>query len=405
MKKFGLFAILAVLLTSAVAVTATESDDFNITEVHLNEYDVTADTSFGPVYAGENILLKVFWEGTGADTEARIIAELADEEEMTEYFTVRNGWTGYGTLLLDLPSNLDEGQYTLNIVMEQVNGSRETFETLVVDVVNQMNLVQIYDWNALQGTEVQSGETLTLSVGVRNYGHSFEEDVYLRMTIPALGLTTKTNQFDLVTEDFAESSDADDDDNYKVYKDLSLTLPSNMPSNVYDVLLEVFYDDEDEVTSETFQLVVGSGSTFNSQIEVDTNSQTTNAGSSVAFFVSYDSGVDYTVEVDTNGLDFADVTVAEEDNGAYVFVSVNEDAQAGSHNFNVDVSSGSNVLESFDLTVNVTEETSFSSLKQGLELGFSILLVILVILGIVVATKKLRSDDDEPIIDEDQTYY
>ena len=86
MKKYlGLFAIIAVLLTSAVAVTATESDDFNITEVHLNEYDVTAGTSFGPVYAGENILLKVFWEGTGADTEAKIIAELADEEEMTGY--------------------------------------------------------------------------------------------------------------------------------------------------------------------------------------------------------------------------------------------------------------------------------------------------------------------------------
>ena len=46
----------------------------------------------------------------------------------------------------------------------------------------------------------------------------------------------------------------------------------------------------------------------------------------------------------------AEVTIAEEDDGAYVFVSVNEDAQEGSHNFAVTVSSGSNVLESFDLT-------------------------------------------------------
>ena len=111
--------------------------------------------------------------------------------------------------------------------------------------------------------------------------------------------------------------------------------------------------------------------------------------------------------VSVSGLYFVvpSVTIAEETNGAYVFVSVNEDAQAGLHEVTVNVSSGSNVLESFDLTVNVIEETSYSSLKQGLELGFSILLVILVILGIVVATKKLRADDDESIIDEDQTYY
>tara|TARA_Y100000310_G_C20638844_1_gene792734 strand:- start:439 stop:1650 length:1212 start_codon:yes stop_codon:yes gene_type:complete len=403
MKKYlGLLAIVAVLLTSAV--TATDSDDFNITEVHLDEYDVTAGTTFGPVYAGDNLMLKVFWEGTGNDTTARIIAELADEEEKTDYFTVKNGWTGYETLVLNLDSDIDPGQYTLNIVMEDEDGNRETFETLVVEVVSQMNLVEVYDWNAPQGTEVQAGETLYVSTGVRNYGHSFEEDVYVKMTIPALGLTTKTNKFDLVTEEFAESSSADDDDDFKVYKDLYLTLPLNTPSSVYDVLLEVVYDDGDSVNSQTFQMVVGAGSAYDSEIEVDTTSQTTEAGKAVAFWVSYTNpNVDYAVEV--NGADFADVTVAEESNGAYVFVSVNEDAEEGLHEFTVTVSAGSNELKSFDLTVNVTEGTSYGSVKQGLELGFSILLVILVILGIIVAAKKLRSDNDEPIIDEDQTYY
>ncbi len=403
MKKYlGMLAIIAVLLTSAV--TATESDDFNITEVHLDEYDVTAGTTFGPVFAGDNLLLKVFWEGTSNDTTARIIAELADEEEKTDYFTVKNGWTGYEALVLNLDSDIDPGQYVLNIVMEDEDGNRETFETLMVTVVGQMNLVEVYDWNAPQGTEVQAGEMLFVSTGVRNYGHSLEEDVYVRMHIPALGLTTKTNKFDLVTEEFAESSSADDDDDYKIYKDLYLTLPSSTPSNVYDVVLEVVYDDGDSVDSEVFQLVVGSGSAYGSEIEVDTMSQTTEAGKAVAFWISYtNSNVDYDVEVD--GANFADVTVAEESNGAYVFVSVNEDAETGLHDFKVTVSAGSNELKSFDLAVNVTQGTSNSSLKQGLELGFSILLVILVILGIIVAAKKLRSDSEDPIIDEDQTYY
>ncbi len=403
MKKYlGLLAIIAVLLTSAVS--ATDSDDFNITEVNLNEYDITSGNTFSPVYAGDDLTLKVFWEGTGNDTTARITAELADEEEETDYFTVRNGWTGYKTLVLDLDSDIDPGQYTLNIVMESEDGSRETFDSLIVEVVGQMNLVQIYDWNAQQGTEIQAGEVLFTSIGVRNYGHSFEEDVYVKMTIPALGLSTKTNKFDLVTEDFADSSSADDDDDFKVYKDLYLTLPLNTPSSVYDVLLEVVYDDGDAVDSETFQLVVGAGSAYDSEIEVDTTSQTTKAGDAVAFWVSFaNPNVDYTVDV--NGADFADVTVAEESDGAYVFVSVNENAEVGLHDFTVTVSAGSNELRSFDLTVNVTEGTSYSSVKQGLELGFSILLVILVILGIIVAAKKLRSDNDEPIIDEDQTYY
>ncbi|MBT7237577.1 hypothetical protein HN865_01840, partial [Candidatus Woesearchaeota archaeon] len=45
--------------------------------------------------------------------------------------------------------------------------------------------------------------------------------------------------------------------------------------------------------------------------------------------------------------------------------------------------------------------------KQGLEIGFAVLLVILVILGIILVAKKLGKGDDleEPMLDEDQTYY
>ena len=398
------------LLTSVTAVTATESDEFEITGVRINGYDMDdSHNFFGPAYAGEELRIQVFWRGLGdnTDAEARIIAELADEEEETDYFTVRSDWTGREVLNLNLDDDIDPGEYTLNVYMEDEEGNRNHFDELVVDVVDQRHLIDIYDVNFPMGTNLQPGQTLFASVGVENIGHSEEEDVYVQMNIPALGLYTRSNRFDMVPEEVTEDCDSDacEDDEYKIHKDLVLALPTNVPSGVYDVVIEVVYNDGDGRDTETYSLTVGTGTAFGGEISVDTNTQSAERGTAVAFWISYpNSNVNYDVEVE--GVDFGTYRVAEESDGAYVFVSVDNGADAGQHDFTVEVKSGNEVLKTFDLNVDVLGSTAgFGNVRSGLELGFSILLVILVILGIIVAARKLRGDKEEPIIDEDQTYY
>ncbi len=406
MKYIKMLAVLVLMLASVTAVNATESDEFQIDYVRINGYDMYSnDDFFGPAYAGEELRIQVFWSALGdnTDTEARIVAELADEEERTDYFTVRSNWTGREVLDFELDSEIDPGEYTLNIYMEDEDGNRDHFDELSIEVVDQNHLVNIYDVNFPMGTTLQAGQSLFASVGVENIGHSEEEDVYVQMNIPALGLNTRSNRFDLVTEEVADASD-DDDEDYKLHKDLVLALPVNVPSGVYDVVVEVVYDNGDGRDTKTYSLTVGAGTAFGGEIDVDTTMQSAERGTAVAFWISYpNSNVNYDVVV--QGLDFGTYRVAEESDGAYVFVSVDNDASAGQNEFTVDVMSGNEVLKSFDLTVDVLGPAGFGNVKDGLQLGFSILLVILVILGIIVAARKLRGDKEEPIIDEDQTYY
>lgn len=408
-KYIGLLSMVMLLLISATIVSAVETDDFKITEVHINgyEYKTIVTTSpighFGPVYAGEKLTLKVFWEGYN-DTEARITAELADEEVRSDYFTVRENWNGFEVLYLTLDADLEPGDYILNIEMEDEEGRKDTFE-LEIEVSNQRNLVEIYDVNFQQGINVQAGQILFASVGVKNIGHIDQEDMYVKMTIPALGLTTRSNRFDLITEEHADDCNGDwcEDDDYKIHKDLLLTIPLNAVSGTYDVLIEIVYEDGDSLESETYSLIV-SGAQYDGEITIDTLTQTSEQGKAVAFWVEYlNPNVDYTIEIE--GMNFGSVRVAEEYNGAYIFISVDEDAEVGAHDFVAIVKSGSNVVKTFNLNIDVVKSKVLIDVKKGLELGFSVLLVILVILGIIVAAKKLRKDREEPIIDEDQTYY
>jgi hypothetical protein len=411
MKYIKVFAVLMLFLVSAMAVSATESDEFQIDQVIINGYNLNSDSDnnpFGPVYAGEDLRVEVFWsanDGFDEYAEARIVAELADEEEETDYFSIGNNWTGREILNFELDSEIDPGLYTLNIYMEDEEGNRNHFDVLRIDVVDQRNLVNIYDVNFPMGTTLQAGQSLFASVGVENIGHSEEEDIYVQMNIPALGLNTRSNRFDLVTEEVADDcEDGCDDEDYKIHKDLVLALPTNVPSGIYDVVVEVIYDNGDGRDTKSYSLTIGAGTAFGGEIDVDTTMQSAERGTAVAFWISYpNSNVNYDVVV--QGVDFGTYRVAEESDGAYVFVSVDRNADAGQNEFTVDVMSGNEVLKSFDLTVDVLGPAGFGNVKDGLQLGFSILLVILVILGIIVAARKLRGDKEEPIIDEDQTYY
>ena len=145
---------------------------------------------------------------------------------------------------------------------------------------------------------------------------------------------------------------------------------------------------------------------------MDTQSQIAGAGDAIVYKVLFENpNVEYDIEV--IGLNFGTYEVRIEENMAYIFVSINEDVNLGEYNFNVAVKAGSNVLEDFDVSTRITNNANsgnsanFSDAKQGLEIGFAVLLVILVILGIVLVAKRLGKGDEleEPMLDEDQTYY
>jgi hypothetical protein len=273
-------------------------------------------------------------------------------------------------------------------------------------VSRSRNDVQIYDVNFRRGLQTEAGKLLTASVGVANEGsEETEEDVYVIMSIPELGLMTRSDRFDLY-----DQTVADDDEYQKLHRELSLEIPSNTKSGVYDLHFEVVYDDGDEKDEQVYSLIVGAGDVAGSEITMDTTSQTVEAGKAIVYKLMFENkNVNYDVVV--SGLDFGTYEVRKEADVAYLFVSAKEDTKEGSYDFEVSVQDGNEELKKFDVTTKVVKagssDVNYSDVRQGLEIGFAVLLIILVILGIILVAKRLGKGNEieEPAVDEDQTYY
>ena len=82
----------------------------------------------------------------------------------------------------------------------------------------------------------------------------------------------------------------------------------------------------------------------------------------------------------------------------FVYVSSNEDV-IGQRTFTVNVKEGNNVVKQISFQANVAEaKDSWDNVLSGLQIGFIILLVILVILGIILAATKMgKKNSDEPL--------
>ena len=425
LKLLTTVMLLLVLVASPAMVKAAdiEDDTFEITSITIEgvEFDYEDLDSgdvliYAPVYLDSELEVEVEWEAganmSDLDLEAKIEVEFDGEDVDTDYFDVESNWHGSRTLTVEIDDDEDLlDEQVLNIQMRSRDGTYESEFTIFLDVARERNFVEIFDVNFRQGVQYQAGELLAVSVGVVNEGRSEEEDIFVRMSIPELGLTTRSDRFDLCDEEFDDAScdDDDDDDYYKLHKTIFLELPMNTPAGVYDVHFEAVYDDGDEKDEQVYSIVVGAGNALDSPVTMDTKYQTTEAGKAIVYKVLFDNAnVDYNVDVD--GVNFGTVEVRMEDDTAYIFVSVDEDTTAGSYDFTVKVLSGTATVKEFEVTANVVESSStasYSDVKQGLEIGFAVLLVILVILGIILVAKKLGKGDDieEPVLDEDQTYY
>nr|MBA4404860.1 hypothetical protein [Nanoarchaeum sp.] len=407
------------MFASASTVKA-DGENFAITKVTIEdvefEFKENVDTQevYAPVYLGEKLDIKVKWAGIDGfsditDAEISIDGSALEDDVTSKEFEIYNHWSD-STETMEIQIDNDEdlleenATHNLKITLELDNGEQKSVNIELI-VTRARNDVQIYDVNFRRGLQTEAGKLLTASVGVANEGNKDEEDIYVIMSIPELGLMVRSDRFDLYTE-----SNVDDDEYQKLHKEMSLEIPSNTKSGVYDLHFEVVYDDGDEKDEQVYSLIVGAGSSYDSEITMDTTSQTVEAGKAIVYKLMFENkNVNYDVVV--SGLDFGTYEVRKEADVAYLFVSAKEDTKEGSYDFEVSVQDGNEELKKFDVTTKVVKagssDVNYSDVRQGLEIGFAVLLIILVILGIILVAKRLGKGNEmeEPAVDEDQTYY
>jgi len=426
--------VLGILLLSIFALVAVpalvSAQDFDITDIDIDGIDMNvpplAEDPIVYVERGADLNVRVQVATTADVEDLRVKAwiggyEYDDVEDVSEMFDLDANLSAVKYLTLEIPEDINSNEeYTLHVKAYDQNEDIEYEYTLKIEA--QRHDLSIQDVIFSPGLSLNADIPLFVQVRIENIGDKKEEDIKVEVSIPALGISQITYIDELVSTEEDNYDEETSESTDSLYLDLS-----NAQPGTYTLEVNVEYNNGYSEETETYDLTItgaGAGATADASedvIDVANKVKIIAQGESVVYKVDIanlgDSAKTYSVEVvglntwATSNADPGFVLVQAGNTGElYIYVSAKEDATVGQHLFTVKVKEGSAVVKEINLEANVTPKTSASSswsnVIKGLEVGFIVLLIILVILGIIIAITKMGKGSDETLNSGDgQTYY
>ncbi|MBW2999638.1 hypothetical protein KY339_03105 [Candidatus Woesearchaeota archaeon] len=402
----------------------------------------TGDTIREQLLRGDELEVKVKLQSNvdmkNVEVEAEITGdEHYDIEQTSETFDVKAGVRYTKTLTLRLPDLMDQDSYDLRVSVHGRTGRDEVYNyKLLIEAPRHSVIIKEVSFSP--DDTVRAGTGLLVNVKVRNIGVKDEDEVDVRVSIPALSIYPLPDSIHDLESDDTETSE-----------DLWIDIPPCTEAGQYKAVVSVEFDDGfDEVSEEHMITVLENdlvcaidkpdddddddddtgdvlGKTL---ITVGPESQEVVRGEGGAIFplsLTNDgtAAKSYTIAV-TGTEGWATVKVSPsnlvtlqggETKNVYVYVSANEQASEGAHVFSLEIRSGDETLKQIPLSANVLlpEESTgkWDKVKKGLEVALVILVVLLIIIGLVIGfTKMKKSEEDDELSDEEdlsssQTYY
>ncbi|HLC55740.1 MAG TPA: hypothetical protein VJJ23_00710 [Candidatus Nanoarchaeia archaeon] len=448
-KQLKSVALLFILLVSVFTgagigkVSAADATAYVITNVQVNDIDLDVGSDTNPVVhleRGETATVEVLLQGRGSyDQNAKGVDnvrvrawlggyEYGDVSDESDIFKVMPGQVYRKVLRINVPEDIRTSDYTLYV--EAFDDDDRTKVTFKFDLAEQRHSLVIQDVIFNPGLEIDAGKTLFSSVRVENLGDKKEEDVKVVMSIPELGLSAKTYIDQLVTQDQEDKTVRDSEESSMSSDELWIKIPNDVKAGEYEVKIAIVYDRGHRTIEESFLLNVNGGQATtpttqaDTVITLDSVSQSVEAGKVAVYKVMIanlgNEAKTFSLEVGDVGswgkarVDPAFVTVMPDQTAElFVAVTANEDAVEGSKAFIVNVKSGSTIVKQLNLQADVDGEAAvsdnYSNVRRGLEIGFIVLLIILVILGLIIAGKKLGNSGErkheEMKSSETRSYY
>jgi hypothetical protein len=429
-----------VTLLVCVVVNASgpygDLDNVDVKSIEVNRKDVLqSDDYIRGVERGDTIDVEVEFEvlPDSPDLELEVRAEITGDghrdviSDSTDEFKAHAGTTYTKKLQLELPSRMDlKEDYQLRV--EVSTAEHAAIWTGKLDIGTVDHAIEIKEPILSPENEVKAGRALLVSARVRNRGSQKEEDLKVKASIPALGISASDYIDNLDPED-CNKADPDDCDDATTSEELYMRIPDCAEPGQYTVRVCVEYDDGDEEDCTTTPITVVESDTCvvgatqepsvgKTIITIGPETQDIAVGSSAMYPVTIaNSGTEskvYSISVDS--ANWADFTVtpsnvmvvgAGESKTAYVSVKPKDDA-SGTQVFSVTIKSGETTLKQVPLQANVVggavSASSLSSIKRALEIGLVVLVVLLVILALIIGFNKLKGSDEEET-GEEKTYY
>ena len=351
--------------------------------------------------------------------------EFGDVSDRTGIFTVEPGLVYSKTLRLEIPEDidLDSEDFRLHVEIFDNDGvSRQ--ETFKLGIRKERHSMNIRDVIFFPSNTVEAGRSLRAEVRVENLGERKEEDVLVKVSIPELGTSAKAFIDELVPD---EENVNDDDEETSGSAELVLLIPKDAKTGEYTVEVEVEFNRGHDVINDKRKILVegvkGAGviSPAEAIVSVDMTAQNIAQGSEIPYKIMLanlgDTRIVYSIDATgtagwgTSRTSAAFVSVDSNQAGEIVlFVRANDDAVEGPKAFTVKILANGEEVKQLNLNANVTPKgvtgAGFQDIQRGLLVGFVILVVILIILGLVIAFRRVgeKTSAEEPE-SETQTYY
>lgn len=424
MKISVVLVLMAVL--SVTAVTA----DIGIDYVRINGEQVLNNENL-VVELGEtlNIRVRVTAENSNesnveyndVEVMARLIGFNYRDREgnlvaIEGPFDMDSGDTRNIDLKLRVPITADKDEYELRI---DVGDRRNDYDGMRVTLrIKDPNVGLLFrDVIMSPMGSVEAGRALLVQARVENLGRRDLRDIKITAEIPRLNVEGSTFLDERIRGTTVGQADI------AVSEEILLRIPACAQPGVYDVVVTAEFDRyERETLTRSIQVVASDSCAAqmpapqqpmqDRTVITPPQSQTINVGQGGASFpvVITNLGTaakSYTVSVSgVNAWGVAEVNEpaplvrAGESKIVYVFVSANPGVQAGQQVFSIAVND-----QSFPVVANLVvpaQESSWDSIRRGLEIGLIVLVVLLIIVGLIVGFSRLRNDREE---DDGKTYY
>jgi len=392
-------AVFAVGFTSAADIVNGEA----IVSIDGIEINHGAHNLTLAAFAGETVPVRVYFTADSFAKDVKVKVEISSgsKDYSDSYFlgNVLNDSRVYrtGVMNIQIPSNLKD---TTKDIYLRVIITSDGFDTYMEEyTILAQRESYVYDFVAVDfDATASAGDTVPVSVVIKNRGFEEMEDGFVLVSIPALGIASKAFLGDLVALEDC-SDDCDDEDT--VQKILQLKIPSDVKAGVYEVVTKVYNDE----SSTTVKELISIDSSASTQAIASTSNKEMKAGETSTYELilvnSADSIKVFTLRtVSSSDLDVSVPSVVtvgpDQSKVVEITVTASEDAKQGEYTFTVDVD-GKTVVYTADVK---GKASSFSLSAVALTVILSIIFVALLVVLLVLLFKK-----DKPVQEVETSYY
>lgn len=417
MKKLFILTAALVVLMSMVAINASAIPvTLQSVKIDGTELDATGFTTLD-LERGQTFDLNVNAMATQSISNVEIQAFISGYEyndvnpisASTSTFDMA-AYTNYvKKMQLTLPSNVQQDNYQLRIIVSDRNGDTSIFQYNIL-ISRPRHDIEIKDVILNPSDSVQAGHALLASVRVRNYGQMDESSLKATVSIPGLGVSA------------VHYLDQLDSENATTSEELFLRIPNCAVPGLYTVKTTVSYDEGYSLVSKDSTILVaagdlctqsGTGQNNNGQsiITFGSELQDISVGQGGAIYpvtIQNTGSTQKTYIVSVEGADFADYKISPSNvmilpggqtQTAYIYMTAKPTATAGLQTFvvtvNADADSKQAVLKANVKTGNVTKPASSINVQNAVLAVFIVLVVILIILGLILAFSRKSDSDNE----------